>query len=148
MGATAATSVKLQEIPKEPMDILDALSRQGWNLHGVSGIQYTDLGDIDDFDFKSAPISDLPKILEIFRKKIAAKEQPLCISVMRDTLETRANLAFNYLDRKMSFIWSYDRRKRPGSDRYTDLPWYEELLRKSFSEAGIAVDSIHSIESD
>lgn len=148
MGAEAYTDVKLKEIPKEPLSILEALARQGWNLHGVSRIQYTDLGDIEDFDFKAAPISDLPKVLEIFKKKITAKEQPLCISVIRDTLETRANLLFNYLDGELTFSWSCDRRKRPGSDRYADLPWYEELLKKSFAEAGIEIESIRSVESD
>lgn len=148
MGVEAWTEVRLKTIPSDPLGLLGGLEKNGWNFHGAGEIFYTDLGDVGRFEYKDAPIGDLPRVKGVLQQKVASKEQPLAISVTWKSTEIGGELLFYYLDRRILFSWTCNRKRRSDSDRYTDLPWYDKIVSESFAEAGIPVESISSGESD
>jgi hypothetical protein len=105
-------------------DILRALLENGWSLDDAGLIRYLPLGDIEDFDWRSRPVSETVEVLAELCDKDQAGELLGITLLWRDT-QVGGELLFAK-DGAVTLTPSVNRRTLSG--QVTDVSWYVERL--------------------
>jgi hypothetical protein len=127
------------------VDVVRALLAGGWRAGDEDGgFIYLPLGDKDDFDWESAPLAELDRVLAEMQKKERAGEV-LGLGVSWADTGIGGSLVC-WTDDTISLSTNADRRTI-GDTRITDVSWYvPKLVAPVESMRGVVIEALEWTE--
>jgi hypothetical protein len=111
-----------------------------------NGIIHRPIGDIDDFDLVSKPLTEWPEVLAILHTKEICGE-PIALKLFWQGTEIGGTFTVDPYPElpqyvKLWALWNPERRLLPECAWFTDHSWYLSRVLPPLLNAGVVVDAV------